>query len=97
MHESGFVGNITKTGFLLRYRFVGHYNILPTFPNNKNLMQNSAKQPQKPKKDTGSTARPLPFSKLNALDKALRESTIRPKAGKTTRGDRAAMTSTAPA
>lgn len=60
-------------------------------------MQNSAKRPQKPKKDTGSTARPLPFSKLNALDKALRESTIRPKAGKTTRGDRAVMTSTAPA
>lgn len=57
-------------------------------------MQNSAKRSQKPKKDTGSTARSLPFSKLNALDKALRESTIRLKAGKSTRGDRAAMTST---
>ncbi len=59
-------------------------------------MQNSAKHSQKPQKDTGSTARPLPFSKLNALDKALRESTIRPKAGKTTRGDRAARHYTAP-
>lgn len=97
MHVSRFVRSITKTRFLLLYRLYDQYNILPTFPNNKNLMQNSAKRPQKPKKDTGSTARPLPFSKLNALDKALRESTIRPKAGKTTRGDRAVMTSTAPA